>query len=63
MTRRRAAIAAAMLAVAMALAGAGISHIGQAKATQAADISSLHQTDGHHLAGDEMSGSVTLLGP
>jgi len=54
MTRRRAAIAAAMVAVAMALAGAGISHIGQAKATHAADIKPLNRTDSEQ-AGSEMA--------
>jgi hypothetical protein len=55
MTRRRAALAAAVVAVAMALAGAGISHIGQTKATQAADIGGhLRQTD-NVQAGSEMA--------
>jgi hypothetical protein len=54
MTRRRAAIAAAVVAVAMALTGAGISHIGQAKATHAAHISALNRTDSEQ-AGSEMS--------
>jgi hypothetical protein len=54
MTRRRAAIGAAVVAVAMALTGAGISHIGQAKATHAAHISGLNRTDSEQ-AGSEMS--------